>query len=229
MTSPDYGLLPRDRTFSRLLPAFALPYFAYVALAAVPQAEIRATLQLLAVGTLLLFFRRDYRFGSALTARAIPWILAGTVFACALWVVSLRLCLELPWWRQRPAAAPEFSALYLALRGLNSALLVPVFEELLCRVYIPEFLSAGWDALGRKPQALSAPPVRLAALAGATIFFASGHAGPAFLPATVYFLFTSWVYARTRSFRTVMAIHALVNLVIAVLAGSRSELRFLWS
>jgi len=230
MTSPDYGLLPRDKTFARLLPAYALPYFAYVALAAVPEAELRAALQLVVVGALLLAFRRQYRFGPGLTKQALPWIIGGAVFALALWILSLRLCLELPWWRARAAAgALEFSPLYLALRGFNSALLVPVFEEQLCRVYIPEFLAAGWDALGRLPKALGAPPVHFTALAGAAVFFASGHPGPALVPAALYFLFTSWVYARTRSFRAVVAIHALVNLAIAALAGLRPELRFLWS
>jgi membrane protease YdiL (CAAX protease family) len=243
MTSPgsdgapvDYGLLPKDRIFGRLLWPFFFPYVVYIALGAVPDVTLRSALRLAAVGALLLFFRRHYRFGPALAPRSFPWILAMGAFATALWAVSLRSCFALPWWQGRLAAAgvAPYPPLYLALRGFNSVLLVPVFEELLCRVYIPELIQAGRSESGtswweRFPRPLDRPPLAAAAAAASGAFFALGHDGPAVIPAALYFAFTGWVYARTRSFRAVVAIHGLVNLAIAAMAAWKPELRYLWA
>jgi hypothetical protein len=253
----DYSLLPRDRTFAQLLWPFVAPYLLYVAMGVVPQEEIRSILRLLEVGAVLFIFRRQYRFGPALRAAHWAWLLGGAAAATALWALSLRLCLEFPWWRGRfaLAEAAHFSPLYIALRGFNSALLVPIFEELLCRVYLPELIQAGRagkkrlpvadlspgagpspspgpsprDWLDASPRPLDKPPLTAAAFLGATAFFAFGHDGPAFLPAILYFGFTGWIYARTRSFRVVVGIHGLVNLAIAVGAAWKPELRFLWA
>lgn len=288
----DFSLLPKGKTFAQSLPAFVLPYFAYVALGSVPDVVLRSVLRLVVTGALLLHFRREYRSGRPLAGADWMWTLGGALAATALWVISLRLCLEAPWWRARLAAAEgaPFPPLYLALRGLNSALLVPVFEESLCRVYIPEAILAavgakdpensgavagagvaetaaggpaggsatgaaaaggaaeiaGGGSPGRSAtsggapatpkswldlpaRSLGAPPLAPAAFWGASLCFALGHDVTAMLPALIYFAFTGWIYARTRSLRVVMVIHGIVNLAIALLAGWKPELRFLWS
>lgn len=236
MTAAGVSLLPPERPFRRLFLPFALPYFAYVALGLIPDVIVRSLARLLVVGSLLVFFRKEYRFGPPLKPIDCAWMLAGAAAAVALWIASLRLCYALPWWRPafEAARSAEYSPLYVLLRGFNSALLVPVFEELLCRAFIPEIFLAGqaarWDRtwLDRRPAPLDRPPVWGLPLAAAAAFFALGHDNVAMAPALLYFLFTGWIYARTRSFRVVVGIHGLTNLALTVLAASNPDFHYLW-
>lgn len=246
--SRDYSLLPGDRTFRDLLPAFLLPYLAYVALGGLLPGligpDLTQAVRFLAVGGLLLLFRRNYSLGPGLTPVQCLIALAGAAAAAALWIASLRFCLSLPLWSAKLEAAEgaEFSLLYAALRTLNSVLLVPVFEELFARAYVQEIAHPGPGSgqegaggvrgpgglLDRKPRPLPRPPLSARAAAAAAAVFALGHDPASLLPAVLYYLLTTAIYAYTRSFRTVVAVHALTNLAIAAAVWSRPDMRFLW-
>jgi len=243
----DYGLLPRDKTFSQLLPAYLLPYAAYVGLGSLPTGLLNPVLngcvRTVAVAALLWSFRKSYRFGPKLTLRHMLIAIGGAVAALALWVLAYRFSLALPMWRSHLITeGPAPSLAYVMIRAVNSALLVPVFEELFCRAYLGEFLfglpadrSGPGDFLARlgrrmdaMPTALSAPPLSVYAVVGAAALFSLGHDMSAWIPAMLYFLFTSWLYSRTRSFRVCVAVHGLVNVAIAGLVYGFPQLRFLW-
>lgn len=239
----DFSLLPKDRTFRDLLPAFLLPYLAYVAipglLSGLIGPDLAQAVRFLAVGGLLLLFRRSYAFGPRLGAAQAGVAVVAAVAATLVWIVSLRLLLELPFWRERFEAArgTDFSLLYAVLRTLNSVLLVPVFEELFCRVWVQELAhpspERGPDPgrpglLDRFPRRLPAPPLSARAVLVAAAVFALGHDLPSILPAVLYFLITAAAYAHTRSFRAVILIHALANLGVAAAAWTRPDFRFLW-
>jgi hypothetical protein len=241
----DYSLLPRDRSFGQSLAPFLLPYAAYVGLGALPASllapEASGPLRFLAVAALLFAFRKRYRFGPPLTARQVWMSLLGALAALALWILSLRFCLALSWWHARLAvaeAAPLATGYWVG-RAVNSALLVPVFEELFCRAWLMELFQGlprgpgGFSArLGARlddhPGPLAAPPLSAASVLGATLLFSLGHEAAAWLPAALYFLFTTWLYRKTASFRVCIAVHGLVNLALAVLVAWRPEMRFLW-
>jgi membrane protease YdiL (CAAX protease family) len=252
----DYSLLPGDRSFARSLPAFLLPYAAYVGLGSLAPAplspETAALLRLLLVPILIWSFRGSYRFGPSLTRRQL-WIgFAASVATTLLWVASYRFSLSLPWWRPHLAAAEtaHSSLVYWILRTVNSVLWVPIFEELLCRGYLLELLyrkapaASATEAtvdpgttgsglnighrLDEHPQALAAPPLSAFSVIGSTALFTLGHSVSAWLPAALWFGFTTWVYARTRSFRVCVLMHALTNLAIAIAVARYPSLRFLW-
>ncbi len=245
--SEVFRLLPLNQTFAQLLWPFVLPYAGYVAVGSLPapwfSPEIVGVLRFLLVAGLLIHFRKQYRFGLPLTARNALSGLAWGLVATALWIVAYRLALYLPVWRDRlsdPALLQAPSAWAWGLRALNSTLLVPFCEELFCRAFVGEFLehlpngSGGFIArLGRRwdqfPAALSAPALSRLSVIGCTLVFTLGHGAPSWIAAALYFLFTSWVYARTRSFRVCMLIHAVANLSIAILVKYVPDLRFLWS
>lgn len=248
MSSPgaaDRGLLPRDRSFAQSLPAFLIPYVAYVGLPSVLgrllPAETADALRFAMVAALLWWFRKSFRFGPALNARQAAVAASAAVAALALWVLCYRMALSLPWWRPQlaSAAAAQPSDAYWVWRALNSVLLVPLFEELFCRAWVGELLHGlpagpgGFSArLGRRmddhPVALGAPPVSRGAVIGCTLFFTAGHNLSAWPAAVAYFLFTTWIYRRTGSFRVCVLIHGLVNLGVAALVRLGPDLRFLW-
>jgi membrane protease YdiL (CAAX protease family) len=249
-----YDLLPRDASFAQSLPAFLLPYVAYVgigsSLSSLLDPGILASVRFAAVAGLLWYFRKRYRFGPPLTFRQFLIACGGAIAALALWVLAYRFSLALPWWRPHlaSAAAAELTTGYWIGRAVNSALLVPIFEELFCRAYVGEFLAgmqgsnrapgpngaaAGiaarlGDRMDAHPEALSTPPLSRFAILGATAVFTIGHDVSAWPAAILYFLFTTWLYARTRSFKVCMIVHGLVNLAIACLVLANPALRFLW-
>jgi membrane protease YdiL (CAAX protease family) len=246
--APDYSLLPKDRTFAQLLPAYLLPYAAYVGIGSLPAGPLgpdaAGFARFAVVAALLWHFRKSYRFGPRLTPRQSLAACGGAIAALILWILAYRFSLALPWWRSHldAAGAAQPSLTYWAMRSVNSALLVPLFEELFCRAYLGELLfglapgrgvAGGFSArLGLRmdatPMPLPAPPVVPYAVAGSALLFSFGHDPSAWLPALAYFLFTSWLYARTRSFRVCILVHALVNLAIAGLVLGRPEMKFLW-
>ncbi len=249
-----FGLLPRDRTFAGLLPAFILPYAAYAGLRALPSplgAEVTDVLRFALIGALLWFFRRSYRFGARLTP-PLAWLcIPAAVFATGLWVAGYRFSLSLPGLgpvESAKAAGP--SLIYWLARTANSVLWVPIFEELFCRVYLTElFYGAGRDAakaeghtgngverflsaLSRRPEMhpekLAALPLNAVGIVGPLAFFTLGHPFAAWIPAVLYYAFTTWLYAKTKSLRTCMAVHALTNLAIALLVAGRPAMQYLW-
>ena len=201
-------------------------------------------IRLVVVAGLLWHFRKSYRLGPGLTPGQCFTALAASVAALAIWVLAYRFSLALPWWRAHlyPADAARPELIPWLLRAAGSTLLVPFFEELFCRAYLGEFLfglskdrsgPGGISArLGKrmdeKPMPLPAPPLSGYAVAGSAVLFSLGHDASAWIPAMLYFLFTSWVYFKTRSFRICVLMHGLVNLAIAGLVFAFPDLRFLW-
>lgn len=243
----DFGLLPRDRSFAQSLPAFLWPYFAYVALATLPHRFLplaaAEALRFAVVGGLMLAYRRSYRLGPPLTARQVVAAVGLALGALVLWVFLYRLTLALPLSMFRSdldaAAATDPGPAYAVLRGMNSILLVPVFEELFCRAYLGELL-AGLPArpggltarLGLRmdayPAPLSEPPAQGRAAWGCALAFTLGHGLAAWPAALVYFLLTTVFYRKTRSFRACVLVHGLANFGIAILAQLGTGMRFLW-
>ncbi|MBW8887983.1 MAG: CPBP family intramembrane metalloprotease [Fibrobacteres bacterium] len=245
--TPDFGLLPRDRSFAQSLPAFLLPYLAYVALASLPHRFLppaaAEALRFAVVGSLMLAYRRAYRLGPPLTVRPALAALGTALCALALWAILYRLtlALPLPLFRSQldSAAATDPGPLYAAFRGLNSVLLVPFFEELFCRAFLGELLAGmpsrpgGFLArlalrMDEHPGPLSRPPAQGRAAWGCALVFTLGHGLAAWPAAFAYFALTTVLYRQTRSFRACVAVHGLANLGIAILVSLAPGMRFLW-
>jgi uncharacterized protein len=244
-TTLDYNLLPKDKTFGQLIFPYALPYFAYVGigglLSGLMPIEVVGALKILVVSALLWIFRKEYHLGPNLTARQIPIAIGAGVIATLLWIVALRFSLALPFWKSQLAVSDTLAPSHWQwiLRAIGSILLVPIFEELLCRAYLGEYFfnvpkgRGGFSTrLGQVldlfPQALIKPPLSALAILGPTLFFTVGHNLSAWPAAILYFLFTSWVYQKTRSFRICIIIHAFANLSIALLVLWLPDMRYLW-
>ncbi len=240
-----FPLLPMDRTLGQLFFPFALPYLAYVGLGALSpglfSVQITGILRLLIVTALLWRFRKHYRFGPPLTLRQTTIALGAGLAATGIWIVALRFSLAMPFWSSQLLESHAAGGLTLpwVLRAINSTLLVPIFEELFCRAYLGEFfhftrtgaekfssrLAQRWDD---SPKPSSGPSFSRQSVIGSTLLFALGHDMSAWPAAVLYFLFTTWVYAKTRSFRVCILIHAIANLIIAGLVLARPEMGFLW-
>ena len=243
--TPDYGLLPRGRTFAQSLPAFLVPYFAYAALASAPHRFLPMAaaegLRFAVVLLLMLAFRRAYRFGPPLSARQAAAAAGMGLAGLAIWVLLYRSALALPVFRPAlaSAAATDPGPAYVVLRALNSVLLVPVFEELFCRAYAGEYLAGlrakagGLSArlfarMEEMPMPLSAPPTDRLAAGGSALIFMLGHGLAAWPAALGYFAVTTALYRRTRSFRACVLAHGLANLGVALLAHAGPGMRYLW-
>lgn len=242
---PDYGLVPRDRTFLRSFPAFALPYAAYAALASLPHRFLAPAaaeaLRFAVVGLLLLAFRRAYRLGPPLAWRQAAIAVPVALGALTAWVLLYRLGLALPPFRAQmdAASAADPGPAYSLLRAMNSVLLVPVFEELFCRGYVGELLQGmpagpgGFSArlglrMDEHPAPLAEPPLDRRAAYGSALIFVLGHPLAAWPAALAYFALTTLLYRKTRSFRACVLAHALANLGIAALVLAAPDMRFLW-
>jgi len=246
LAAVDYRLLPMDKTFGQLLVPFALPYFTYVALGALPPrfipAEVAGSLRLVLVAALLWIFRRQYRLGPPLTPRLLFIAVGAGLAATAIWILALRFSLALPFWRDHLDEAPASGSTRFpwSLRAAGSVLLVPLFEELFCRAYLGEYfhqvpegagsftsrLAQRWD---HYPEPPPTPPLSALSIFGCTAVFTLGHDLSSWVAASLYFLFTTWIYARTRSFGVCMIIHAIANLSIALLVLWAPDMRFLWN
>ncbi len=240
-----YPLLPMDRTLGQLFFPFALPYLAYVGLGALSpglfSVQITGMLRLLIVTALLWRFRKHYHFGPPLTLRQTTIAFGACLAATGIWIVALRFSLAMPFWSSQLLESHAAVGLSLPwmLRAVGSTLLVPIFEELFCRAYLGEFfhftrtgaegfssrLAQRWDD---SAQPSYGPSLSRLSIIGSTLLFALGHDMSAWPAAVLYFLFTTWVYAKTRSFRVCILIHAIANLIIAGLVLARPEMGFLW-
>jgi uncharacterized protein len=241
----DYGLLPHDKTFSQLFLPFALPYFAYVGLGVIPHSlvsiEILGMLRFLFVAVLIWFYRKQYRFGPRLTSRQIGIALVAGMVATFIWVLTLRFSLALPFWRNHLVESPltVLTPFQWFLRAASSTLLVPIFEELFCRAYFGAFLNRVPEGKGSfssrlalkldyYPEPMLGPPLSKLSILGTTLIFTLGHDLSSWMAAILYFLFTTWVYAKTRSFRICILMHGIANFSIALLVLLWPVMHFLW-
>ena len=115
-----------------------------------------------------------------------------------------------------------------------------MFEELLCRVYLFEYLyEAGKNQkiasfidrllapLDLKPGSLEILPFSLYSIVGSTLFFTAGHSMCSYISAILYFSMTNFLYWKTRSVWTCVLTHGLTNLGIAILVKCKG-MNLLW-
>ncbi len=215
---------------------FLAPYFVYVAISSIPAAVVPAdagqVVKLVATALTLLWYRKFYRFGHlklsngfvalmALPAALVCWI-------APFYLLSTAGIIDL----NRMGAYGTISSLYFGTRMVNSVILVAIFEELFIRVYVMSlFYQAGreqqengmigsiLDTLDCKPLQECTLPLSLFSVVGATLVFTAGHHPYEYLSAILYFLFTTWIYKKTKSLWVCIIIHGLTNLAIGLLVG----------
>lgn len=227
-------LLPGNRSFYNLLWPYVSPYLIYVAISSIPgtmmPAEMGQAIKLMATGAALLYFRKSYRFGAVKPIHGIIALLSLPV-ALLSWIAPFYLLAALGITDVITAGDGEtFSSLCFYLKLVNSVILVAIFEELFIRVYVMGWLhQAGsqrqekglvgsiMDTLDQHPSAPAMLPLSTFSVVGATIVFSGGHQICEYLSATLYFLFTTWLYKKSGSLWVCIIIHGLTNLAIAIL------------
>lgn len=232
--SPVHQQCPTHATFQQLLIPYLGPYFIYVALSSLPDGFIAPglsqLLKLVATVLLMGIYFRTYRFGRLTAGNVMVSLLA---FPVAL-VAWLGMLLLIKWMGvadgSENTAARVTSDLYFWVRLFNSVVLVAVFEELLMRVYVMQWLfqadgqrekkgilSALLDTLELHPIRLTALPLSRFSVIGATLVFTAGHHLHEYPAAIAYFLFTTWLYKKTGSLWVCILVHGLTNLAIGLL------------
>lgn len=134
----------------------------------------------------------------------------------------------------------EMSEYYWLLHTFSAFLLVPIFEELFCRVYLLEFLYQTSldtnkksitdkinDTMDQYPQNLKNLNFNAFSILGVLLFFTVGHGSLEYLSCILYFGATQIVYRYTGSLSVCIAIHAFTNLSIAFLV-KYYHWEFLW-
>ncbi len=233
-SGPSGWLLPGDRSFEALLWPYLAPYMVYVLLSGIPETLLAArwaqAVKLVLTGAVLFLFRRYYRFG-VLRPGQVAVALAAFPVTLACWIGPIYLLSAGGIFDISTAeGVGQFSAFYFYLRLTNTVFLVAVFEELFVRAYVMGWLyqaglqrrgktaySSVMDTLDQYPWAVISPPLSVFSVAGATIVFTIGHQPHEYLSAVLYFLFTTWVYQKTRSLWVCILIHGFTNLTVALL------------
>jgi membrane protease YdiL (CAAX protease family) len=237
-----YSRLSASRTFAQQAWPFLAPYALYVGLTSLLPVSLGPVwpqaVKMGAVALALGLFRRSYRLGVPRPGHLLA-ALAATPLALALWVGPV-YALRAAGIGGTLAVAGIDSTTYFVLRLVNSVVLVALFEELLLRVYLTEWTyqaganRKGWhlldallSTLDANPSRLSRLPLSLTSVLLTTAFFAMGHAPVEYPSSILYFLFTTWLYAKTGSLWACILVHALTNLAIAGLVRF-GGLTFLW-
>ncbi len=194
---------------------------------------------------LLWTFRKNYRFGPALIPKQISICLIGSILAIILWIYLLGIftpdshkirSLE------DLSSNFQFSQNIFAsinsawiLRAINSTFLVPIFEELFCRIFLLEFFQGlSWPfksvshRIDQKPQFLSRPPLSWISVIATSTFFMVGHSLSAWPAAFIYFVLTCMIYKLTLSLRGCILVHAIANVAIAVFVIFFPSMGYLW-
>jgi membrane protease YdiL (CAAX protease family) len=238
----SFSLLAGDRTFAQQALPFFVPYALYVGLSGLLPATLGPVwpqaVKLVAVALALVVFRRSYRCGP-LRPRHLLTAVVATPAALLLWAGPSYLLRAAGIGGTLEVTAID-SAAYFILRLVNSVVLVAMIEELLLRVYVMEWAyQGGKDRQGRnlldallatldaRPGLLTMLPLSLISVVLTTTLFAIGHAPVEYGSAVLYFLFTTWLYARTKSLWVCILVHAQTNLLIAGLVRF-GGLPFLW-
>ena len=242
MKTPLFNRLDSDKSFQGQLWPFFLPYALYVSIGSLPDAwmrpETNQLIKLLVVGSVMVFYSRRYQPGR-FSGRDLGISLPGALVALLLWVAPLLLIsgAKAP---VEGGGAAQWSAVYVVLRGINSVLLVAVFEELFLRVYLTQWvyqasrrndqknrLDAFLDTWSQKPMALPRLPLNRISVTATTILFAAGHGMQEWVSAIFYFLWTSYLYHKTQSLWVCILVHALTNLGVLLLVRF-GGMTFLW-
>lgn len=219
---------PERASNSSLLVFYALPYFVYVGIAALPadwgiSRELNYTLRLVATGAVLALCWR--RYVSLLGPRSPVGSLAlgalAGVAGTALW-----LALKAPFYE---AGGDAWSTEAFVLRLVASGTMVAVFEELLFRGYLLRGVlqwdrarrrgseDAFGDAYDRSSVAEVEPgdwtPL---AVAVSTIAFAAGHAFAEWPAAIAYGLLMASLWALRKDLLSCVVAHGVTNVTLAL-------------
>ena len=240
----NFNLLPQSRTYQELLVPFFVPYALYTGLGLlakvnVPEWQIQL-IKLVVVSIALVFFRKNYGFGK-FHVKDILISLIATPVLLAVWIYPLSYCVSLSGATDLQRLGDLHNAeVYFYLRLVNSVILVALFEELLCRVYLFEyFFQAGKNQhiqsfvdrllspLDTKPVSLELVPFSLYSIVGSTVFFTVGHSTCSYISAILYFSITNVLYWKTRSLWTCILAHGMTNLGVALLVKYKA-MDFLW-
>ena len=241
----NFNLLARDKTYLELAKPFFVPYGLYIGLGMLTEFGIAdwqvQAAKLVAVTLSLIMFRESYSFGE-FRFKHILISLVFTPAALCVWIYPLRFFTSLDSAVVEPVTLQSLvdPELYFYLRLINSVFLVALFEELLCRVFLLEFLfQAGKNQhiasfidrllspLDLKPNGLVQLPFSVYSIVGSTVFFTLGHGVTSYVSAILYFSLTNILYWRTRSLWPCILVHALTNGAIAVLVRY-NDMNLLW-
>ena len=241
----NFNLLPRVYTYQQLLLPFFLPYALYTGLTVLSKVGLSEwqiqLAKLITVTISLLYFRKNYRLGK-FRIKHLFISLFFTPLALCIWIYPLSFFVSL----HSPPANPielknlQCPEIYFYLRIFNSVILVALFEELLCRVYILEFLfKAGKNKdissfldrllspLDLKPDTLNKIPLSIYSVVGSTAIFTIGHDVNSYISAILYFSLTNLLYWRTRSVWVCVLVHSFTNLAVGLLV-KYNAMNFLW-
>ncbi len=252
----NFSCLPGTKTFRQLLPAYLLPYAAYVLLGTLLPSFLHPTFaqfaKLLLCTGLLWFFRNQYKlptFKGQLLVKALLYSFP----ALLLWVFPLLLqqnfSVILEVLIQKDYQQLQFISAFLhseafnsdfCLHLINSVFLVALFEELLIRVYCLELFHQGFTkksigasftnlglTMDTRPQILNQIPWNIRIVTLCAFIFAAGHPISQWPSALLYFAFTQWIYSRFKNIWICILIHSFVNLWVAIMAGPFGW-TFLW-
>ena len=241
----NFNLLPQSRTYQELLIPFFIPYALYTGMGllsnvGVPEWQIQLIKFVVVAGSLI-YFRKNYRFGTFHVKDAVISFLFTPVLL-AVWIYPLFYCLSLSGSETDIQSLGDLDSpeVYFYFRLINSVILVAILEELLCRVYLLEYLLQAqknqqipslidrlFSPLDGKPVSLKLIPFSLYSIVGSTVFFTAGHSTYSYISAILYFSVTNFLYWKTRSFWTCILTHAMTNLGVAFLVKYKG-MDFLW-
>ncbi|MGI6657334.1 MAG: type II CAAX prenyl endopeptidase Rce1 family protein [Desulfobulbus sp.] len=214
-------------TNRQLLLPYALPYLAYVGLAALPESllaqEHGYLIRLIVVPLLLVWAWRWY---CPLRGPRSPW--GSLAFGAVAGLAGLVLWLALLTPFVDPGNGEPWSEKGFILRLLSAGLVVPIFEELMMRGYIFRLALQWWEV--RKsgdpeplPTALDQRSINTVApgawswpaLLISTLVFTAGHLPAEWLASVAYGLLMGWLWIRRQDLLSCIAAHAVTNIALA--------------
>ena len=211
----------------QLILPYALPYLAYVAIAALfnklLSLEVNYALRIGVVVLLLLWSKRWYcrLRGPGRPGGSVAIGLVAGLFGAALWIGLLTPFVT-------PGEVTPWSGVSFMLRLAAAGLLVPLFEELMMRGFIFRF-ALQWDQARRRGDraplqtALDDRSVNTVkpgdwswlAIAISTAAFASGHLIEEWAAAIAFGLLMSGLWIYRKDLLTCIVAHAVTNITLA--------------
>ncbi len=213
--------------YSLLIPYIG-PYFAYVIIASLFDALsplLNYSIRIIVVSILLLWFWRWYAPITGPKSTPIS-VLYGIIFGIVgtiLWIMMLK-----PFAAE---GAKSWGNLDIFIRIIASSLLVPIFEELLMRVYIFR-LSYQWSVARKKTKnalenALQDKNINnfepgawnVTAILVSTLAFTLGHRINEFPAAALYGLLMIFLWIKRKDLISCIVAHGTTNLTLGIYVG----------